>query len=326
MIQMNNPWDEISIPSRDIFSRRVNASHPLNLFWAKDPYGHFLFIYEFLTADFLPNKLPTLNGITVHLLTPEQNHTDKFMLILMLKDKDDWQIFLSLCFDIINATSDFEKHTQATKIILRRLKRWQEFLQNSRSDLLPEKEIKGLIGELLFIANHLEPAFGISQAIDYWQGPDDFPQDFNVENAAIEIKCQLGTTSPKVKISSADQLCSQLPKMYLHVITLGKTEPDAESAINLPNLIAAIRQRLETDNPTSFERFNNLLYQTGYIDTDEYLQFSYILISEQMFDVEPGFPRICPDSLTQGVERVSYDINLQDCEPFSGTPDWIKSL
>jgi len=103
-------------------------------------------------------------------------------------------------------------------------------------------------------------------------------------------------------------------------------EPDAESAINLPNLIAAIRQRLETDNPTSFERFNNLLYQTGYIDTDEYLQFSYILISEQMFDVEPGFPRICPDSLTQGVERVSYDINLQDCEPFSGTPDWIKSL
>jgi len=66
---MNNPWDEINIPSRDIFSRRVNASHPLNLFWAKDPYGHFLFVYEFSTSDFLPNKLPVLNGVTVHLLT-----------------------------------------------------------------------------------------------------------------------------------------------------------------------------------------------------------------------------------------------------------------
>ena len=62
------------------------------------------------------------------------------------------------------------------------------------------------------------------------------------------------------------------------------------------------------------------------MDTDEYLQFSYILVFEQMFDIKPGFPRICPDALIQGVGKVSYDINLHDCEPFSGTPDWMKLL
>ena len=322
--KMNNPWNEISIPSRKILSRRVKSSHPLNLFWARDPYGNFIFVYEFSSSEDLPDKLPILNGITVHLISPEQNHTKNYMLLLQLKDKSDWQIFLSLCYDILSATSDFEKSTKATKVILRRLKRWQAFLQLPRSGLLSEKKIKGLIGELLFITNHLSPAFDIAQSIQYWQGPDDLPQDFNVKNCAIEVKCQLGSTSPKVRISSADQLCTQLPKMYLHVITLGKIDSDDDSAINLPILIAQIRQELETASPSSFERFNNLLYQTGYIDSDEYLQFSYVLVSEKMFSIEQGFPRICSEDLLQGVDKVTYDISLHDCEPFIGSPEWMN--
>ena len=320
---MNNPWDEINIPTRNIFSRRVKSDHPLNLFWARDPYGHFLFVYEFSNSEHLPDKLPTLNGIDVYLLSPLQNHTENYMLLLKLKDKKDWQLFLSLCNDIIGATSDFEKSTKATKVILRRLRRWQEFLQLPRSGLMSEKEIKGLIGELLFITNHLTPAFSIAQSILYWQGPDDLPQDFNVENCAIEVKCQLGSTSPKVRISSSDQLCTQLPEMFLHVITLGKIDADDDSAINLPTLIARIRHELETASPASLEKFNNLLYQTGYIDSDDYLRFSYTLTSEETFFVDKNFPRICSDELKQGVDRVAYDISLQDCEPFTGSPEWM---
>ncbi len=322
---MNNPWEEISIPSRDIYSRRVSSEHTLNLFWGKDPMGHFLFVYEFSTPDHLPDKLPTLNGIKIHLLKPKKNTAGKYMLILLLKDKKDWQIFLSLCNDIITATSDFEQPSHATKVILRRLKRWQEFLQLPRSGLLPEKTIKGLIGELLFISLHLQPAFGIEQAIQYWQGPDDLPQDFNVNSCAIEVKTQLGSTTPKVRISSADQLCTQLPDMYLHVVTLGKTDSSADDAINLPTLVAQIKQKLEEESPTSFENFNNQLYQTGYVDSDDYLQFSYILTSEQTYQIVEGFPRLCPDILTQGINSVRYDINLLDCEPYISSPNWMSN-
>ena len=323
---MFNPWDQIKTPEKNILSRRVKSDHPLNLFWAKDQYGFFLFVYSFDSSEDLPDKLPLLNGISIHLVEPVESVSKNQMLVLKLNEKTDWQIFLSLCNDLVSATSNFEHSKKSTKVILRRLMRWQEFLQQKRPSLLPERVIKGLIGELLFVTNHLSPAFGLPQAIHFWQGPDDLPQDFNVENCAVEVKCQLGTTSPKVKISSADQLCTQLPNMFLHVITLGKTNADDENSINLPNLIAKIRYELEIDSASSLERFNDLLYQTGYIDSDEYLQYSYILASEETYQVKKGFPRICTEDLPLGVDRVTYDISLLDCAPFTASPEWMDNL
>jgi hypothetical protein len=290
---------------------------------ARDAYGRFLFIYEFPPSDQIPDKFPELNGIDIHLREPEDVKNGNFMLLLILKDDKEWQIFLSLCNDIVASTRELKQHDQATRIILRRLQRWQEFLRRTRSGLLSEKEIKGLIGELLFIKNHLTPAFETGTAIQFWQGPEDAPQDFNVHNCAIEVKCQMGTTTPRVRISSVDQLCPQLPEMFLYVVTLGKSEEDVEGAVNLPSLINEIRDKLEADSPSDFERFNNLIYQTGYIDLEEYKQFSYIPVSEKMFSVVTGFPRICPEELSPGIEGLTYDIKLLECEPFAASPDWM---
>ncbi|MBI9091106.1 MAG: PD-(D/E)XK motif protein [Desulfobacterium sp.] len=320
---MNNPWEEIKTPSHDLLYRLVDPEHPLRLLRAKDTYGRFLFIYEFPLSDHIPDKFPELNGIDIYLRKPDEGPTENCMLLLILKDKKEWQIFLSLCNDIAASTRELEQQIQATRIILRRLKRWQEFLQRLRSGLLPEKDIKGLIGELLFIKKHLSPAFGAGKAVQFWQGPDDSPQDFNVHDCAIEVKCQLGTTTPRVRISSAEQLCPQLPEMFLYVATLGKSEQNVKEAVNLPSLIDGIRFELETNSPSDVERFNNLIYQTGYIDSEGYEQFNYIPVSEKMFSVITDFPRICPNELPPGIERLSYDIKLLDCESFSKSPDWM---
>lgn len=88
-------------------------------------------------------------------------------------------------------------------------------------------------------------------------------------------------------------------------------------------LINNIREELESD-PLAIERFNNLLYQTGYIDSDGYSQFNYILVNEKMFAVKSGFPRICPDELSPGIVRLGYDIGLLECEEFSATPEWME--
>ena len=321
---MHNPWEEIKTPSHDLLYRRVDPDHPLRLLRARDAYGRFLFIYEFPPSDHIPDKFPELNGIEIYLQGPEKVQTGNCMLLLILKDKKEWQIFLSLCNDLVTSTKGLEQDVQATQIILRRLKRWQAFLQKARSGLLPEKDIKGLIGELLFIKKHLSKTFGTGPAIQFWQGPDDAPQDFSVHNCAIEVKCQLGTSAPRVRISSVDQLCPQLPEMFLYVVTLGKYEEDERNAVNLPSLINEIREKLETDFPSDVERFNNLIYQTGYIDSEGYEQFSYIHVSEKMFSVTTGFPRICPEDLPSGVERLTYDVKLLDCEPFSASPDWME--
>lgn len=321
---MNNPWDEINTPKHDILSRRVSADHPLSLFWGRDSYGRFLFIHEFAKSDIQPDEYPNLKNIQIHLLAPEKIETDKFMLILVLKDESDWHIFLSLCNDIISATEKIDSSPQATSIILRRLKKWQEFLKKNSSGLLSEMEIKGLIGELFFLKKHLTSHFGIGTAVKFWQGPENTPQDFNVQDCAIEVKCQSGTTSPHIRISSEYQLCSQLPVTYIYVITLGKCNHDYDGAINLPILINHIRHLLEIEAPNQFEDFNNLLYLTGYIDSEEYERFTYIPVSETMFLVDENFPKICLGQLPKGVNNISYDVNLLDCKPFIATPKWMS--
>jgi len=318
----DNPWEKIQIPESNVLSRRVNSEHPLDLFWGRDQFGRYLFIYEFKYNQDIKHKLPDMSGIDIKFIKLDQDTDKNYMLILILKENSDWQIFRSLSLDIISVTSKCEKTKNAFVIILRRLNKWHEFLKKERSGLLPESEIKGLLGELLFINNQLEPTFGIDQSIKFWQGPDNSPQDFNVFSCGIEAKCQLGTTKPYVKITSAEQLCPQLPKMFLYVVTLGSSTKDSPDSYNLPTLINSFRTRLEIVSLDALERFNNLIYQTGYIDLEEYEEYSYIVVNEELYFVDEKFPRICPENLPVGISKLTYNIDLHECDPLVEIPDW----
>jgi len=324
---MNNPWDEINPPSKDVSARRVDHTHSLDLFWARDHLGRYLFIYEFSPeGEAIPKiNLPDLVGIQTAYI-PANGGIPRNRLVLLLNEQSNWELFFSLCTDLVQATRQAKTSATAVQTILRRLARWHEFLKKNRSDLLTEEKIKGLIGELLFIKTYLIPVFGAGQAIQFWQGPEGLPQDFNVNSSAIEVKCQSGASSPYVKITSADQLCPQLPEMYLFVVTLGKTTPETEDAINLPGLVSNIRDILQSDASSGIERFNDLLYMIGYIDSDRYLDFSYILAGEKMFQVIEGFPRICANDIHYGIVKLSYNISLSECEPFEKQPDWMEKI
>lgn len=322
---MNNPWEIIKPPIKDVSARRVDHTHALDLFWARDHIGRYLFIYEFSSEDNLPKiNLPDLVGIqTVY--APANDNIAKNRLVLLLKERSNWEIFLSLCNDLVQATRQAKNPSSAVQVILRRLTRWQEFLKKNRADILNEESIKGLIGELLFIKNHLLVAFGADQAIKFWQGPEGLPQDFNVNNSAIEVKCQSGATSPSVKITSMHQLCPQLPEMYLYVVTLGKTSPETDGVINLPGLVSYIKEFLQSNASGQLERFNDLLYLVGYVDSDRYLDFSYIFTDEKMFQVKGDFPRICQKDIHRGIVNLTYNINLAECDPFENRPQWMST-
>ena len=321
---MNNPWEEIERPEKELHYRLIDSDHPLRLLRARDSYDRFLFIYEFPKSDKVSDAFPNLNGIEIFLNKSANASADSYMLILILKDKKDWQIFLSLCDDIVTSTRGLERSSQATMVILRRLKKWQEFLKTSRKDILPERVIKGLLGELIFMQHHLFRNFTPSESIQFWQGPDDLPQDFNVNEAAVEVKCQSGASTPKVHISSIDQLCPQLPVMYLYVVTLGKSEKLHSEALNLPSIINDIRAVLTAEAPDEYERFNNLLYQTGYLDLEVYEEYNYILVAEKMYEVAEEFPRVCPVSIPLGVSDLRYSISLMECERFEAYPEWVN--
>jgi len=311
---MNNPWDTISPPAKDLSALRADALHPLDLFWAKDHLGRYLFIYEYLGNDTEFNDSPNLVGIDTVFMPSE---TGVSRLVLVLKEKINWELFFAICCDLLNATREAKSTKSAITIILRRLFRWQEFLKKNRRGILSEEKIKGLIGELLMLRDHLMPKYGAAASVAFWFGPEGAPQDFNINDCAVEVKCQSGSTIPCVKISSVDQLSSQLPKLFLFVVTLGRTTIENTDSINLPSLIEDIQTHLRQESAQSLERFTDLLVEAGYYYSKEYLDFNYLFLDEQAFTVTDGFPRICPDDISSGIMRLSYSISLTECEPFA---------
>lgn len=314
-----NPWDSIQVPSRDVSARRVDHTHPLSFFWAKDYRGRYLFFCEFEEDTPLPSRFPSIAGIEI--LPPD----DTRRLILILKSKSDWRMFFALCNDIVRTTFDIHKTSSSVAVIIRRLNRWREFLKKSSTLLLSEEKIKGLMGELLFIKKYMEPVFGIQQSILFWRGPEGYSQDFEINDCAVEIKCQSGVSSPHVKISSEDQLCSQLPHLYLHVVTLGRAVQEDGLTHNLPELVEEIRQQLLNQSPDMLEVFNDKIFEIGFVDLEEYNEYNYINTKMVTYAVVEDFPRICRKDLHEAIQKVKYSISLSHCETYLGVPDWMET-
>ncbi|MEZ7275915.1 PD-(D/E)XK motif protein [Pseudoalteromonas sp. 68 DY56-GL68] len=317
---MINPWENIKTPKVDLSARRIDHKHPLDIYWAKDRLGRYLFVCKLTDECILPPKYPSLLGIEVASILETQQ------LVLSLKNPSDWELFFSLCNDIISATRIL-KPSAVVPVIFRRIERWREFLKKDKEKLLPERVIKGLIGELVYLDHHLAKKYGMAQAIDFWTGPAGSPQDFNIQNAALEVKCQIGTSAPKIKISSAEQLCGQLDELYIFVVTLGRTEPEATDSLSLPTLIINIQNALEVGGHSQqLEKFQDSLLNIGYIFSEEYYSYSYIVASKRFYNVSGDFPRISLSNIPNGVRNVTYDLELTNCEPFLIDEPWISTI
>lgn len=313
---MNNPWSEIAPPKVDVSARRVDHSHNLDLFWGRDHQSKYLFILEIPSEINLTKKdIPDLAGIQA-VITVDKN---KKKLLLILNELDNWELFWSICNDLVEATRGVVTVGGAIIIIKRRLERWQKFMMKTPSGILTEEEIKGLIGELVFLKNHVIPMLGAGNSVKCWKGPEGAPQDFNIGKTVIEVKCQSGATVPRIKISSAEQLAPQVPEMYLFVLTLGTVMAWDKYSVSLPSLVKDITMMIGDNSPDALDRFNDLLFHVGYIESEKYTEFRYLLVSERIFVVHEGFPRITSHQVPAGVNHVKYCIDIDACEPFEIT-------
>jgi len=319
---MTNPWSAIEKPSSDLNVRLVDETHPLKLFWGVDSRSRYVFAYEAIIDALPTNKsLPSLSGIELY--TALQGARGK--LVLLLQENSNWELFYALCSDLVRATASVADETFAAAIILRRLQRWQELLRRPRPGILSPDEIKGLMGELLFLKHTIVVAFGYDTAVETWRGPEGAPQDFAVGETAVEVKCQSGGSKPMVRITSAEQLSPQLPYGYLVVYTLAVQPSEEPGSLSLNSVVAGIRNDLASAASSSRERFEDLIYMAGYITCEQYEEFRFSVISVKCYQLVEGFPRILCSGLIPGVESVSYSIRLDACSPFHSKPKWWPS-
>lgn len=319
MIMNNNPWEEISIPKANVKAKLIDRTHPIEISWAVNQAGDYLLVALF---NEIKNQsiyeFPKLNGFDIFL-------TDQNLLVMTLKNKEQWEIFFSLCTDLISSTRPCENHDDAMQTLIRRLRGWQIHLSSDKPKILSDEKIRGLIAELLFLDLHLFPYFELTDSIEFWTGPEGSSQDFNVKGTVVEVKSQLGEKPSSVRISSTDQLCPEIPELYLHITVLGKSDDKSSSSFNLISLVDRIRKELLDSLPSSIERFNELLLSVGFVENNEYLKKNFILLNEKTFKVKDNFPRICTKDVPIGVDQVRYNLNLASCEDYLCDLDWEKN-
>jgi Putative PD-(D/E)XK family member, (DUF4420) len=124
MNDCKNPWEHMQISSQ----RRLDLDTECNFFWMTDLQGNYGFYLQTNKVFVETNNLVKLKGVSILRRNSDEN---KGQLFLILHHKEDWQIFLTLCQDLINETHNCKDDEQTLSIFEARLKRWQNLLNTT---------------------------------------------------------------------------------------------------------------------------------------------------------------------------------------------------
>lgn len=295
--------------------RRADTAHPLDFFRGRDFAGHYIFT---LAADAgcrdLPEP-PKLNGIEV---TLERRAPDGARLVLTLQDRGQFDIFRALCDHLLGATNGQARGANAggLRLVLRRLADWHDMLRRRRDDLLSVPERIGLAGELLFLRDIVLPGMPPADAVAAWRGAHRDEQDFAIGHWQFEVKTQLSTADQRLIIASEAQLDTAGSRLFLCHQGIAASPATPES-FTLNSLVRSLSAVFVEAGPAVADIYDVALEAWGYGPQDEYEQPAWVLTDRRLFEVREGFPRITPAMLPSGVQRVSYEVLLRECEPFS---------
>ena len=220
------------------------------------------------------------------------------------------ELFVKLCWDLIDASSGAPD--PVNKIIVQ-YRSWLRLLQQAGSDLMNANSQKGLLGELMFLNSAIDQ-YGSADALRAWTGPEGSDQDYNFSDHWAEVKA-VSIAAEQVSVSSLQQLDRDDEGEFV-VFFMDKTSSHGAKSISLPELIAAVRIKLETN--TERDELSCKLTKYGYYDKDEdkYAEIRYQFSEQRTYRVTSDFPRLTRRFVPNGVTRAEYHLDLEVLEAF----------
>lgn len=298
-------WDALEFEGEPGGARRVDESHPCDLYAGLDAEGRRGLI---LITDNVPPGPPRFEAVDV---VTSQRHDRRWSLAIWLGVPALLPPFSRLCQDLIEASREIDP-AGAAAFLLTRLARWRRLLEPG-SGVLPISELRGLAGELVILDQCLR-LWSSSEVIDGWVGPLDAPQDFALPSLWIEVKATHPTASV-ARITSVDQL--DVPgHLLLAVVTLANVSGDSPG-VSPASLVEGIRRQLTgPGSPSALLEFDSKLATLGYADDPVYSETMFRIDGVRYLDVADGFPAIRRRDLPAGVAEAIYDVELSACAPF----------
>lgn len=306
MINVKEKFKELN--SAESF-QRVDAVHKLHLYIGRDAEGHETIA---LRSKEKPKMLLSSKSIKVSILQRDDND---WMLAFHLIEKDKAMLFYVLCDDMIESSRCISDISMGADFISNRFAKWQKMFAKTRNGLLTEPEIKGLIGELVYIESYLIPKYDQNNTLSAWIGPEKADQDFIFKDKWYEVK----TTSSggeAVNISSIEQL-EQDEDGELGVVFADKTSMEDLSRVSLNSIIKDLTEKFEEHGLT--EKFINILFDFGYVYREEYDEYVYKINGIKNFVVESEFPKLRRNQLDHAIINANYSLSLAAIKEFEIT-------
>lgn len=238
-------------------------------------------------------------------------------LAVECRDVAGHELFDLIGTELANALTTQPPAAAASRV----LAKWRRFWGQIPRSLLTREEQLGLFAEVWFLARWLIPSAGLTAATVRWRGPFGARHDFEWPGRSVEVKASTVVRGPVFRIHGLEQL--EPPAAgELHLFTLRLRE-EGGAPHTLPILIAECHTLLTAD-PDALARYETALARAGYSPAHEadYAQTHWRLVSEKLYPVIAGFPRLSPSALPNGVppgvSEISYTLDLGG---YSGTSE-----
>ena len=304
----DDPWAGLTPGSID--ARRVDSANKHDLFWIvtdqKEP--GLLLRLDSDTEEQAP--LPRLQ----HLNLAYRPLSAGRALTISLKDREQRELFATLCRDIAAAAAEASDNQGALQRTLRRTLRWHHLLRGGRSDLLSLEEQRGLVGELTFLRRLVE-VLGPRAAIESWKGPFGSAKDFELSECLVEVKARRGAARPFVSISSEEQL-ADVTGMRLFLLVIQVDSAVVPTGRTLTDFAHELRDIFAAASPDAYDMWEEAIGASGFDFEHDYSERRWTTTSPLPFEVLTGFPRLLTP-LPQGVSNVRYSLSLDACLPYA---------
>ena len=301
MTDFTEKWEEVADLGFEAGRFRVMPDHPLDLFVAYSPDGNRQFMFQMPYRDNGVPDPPRLENI----LAETREIDGQPALVMTLVEGELRDLFSVICIDLTNASGTVSDPATAASIFMTRLDRWSDLLRRRRGGGMALPDRLGLLGELILIDHLLTNGkLPPGPLLRGWRGPDGDSTDLAVNGLRFEVKAQLATAAPRLRISSLDQLESTDESLILVWHRFSR----ADQATTLGLLVDSIAQRLSSTHRDLLE-FQRKLLLSGYDPAADYVDESFSLDQRVAYRVTDDFPKLVHTNVPEGVISAQYDIS-----------------
>lgn len=292
--------------------QRIDEEHILDIYIGKDSTAQKTL---FMISEQEPPIILSSQIIRVFV---GQRHDKTWGISFSLLDNSFEELFYHFCSDIVESSRDIQKKELGARYICERYSQWQDMLSKNKSGMLSFSVIKGLVGELVFLKEHLFPLYGKEKAIHAWIGPEGADQDYICDAKWYEIK-SLVSGADTVHISSIEQLDSA-NNGELVLIYLDRSSYSDIGKITINQLYETIYKEID-----SFELkkdFSKKLLSLGYYNRYEYEEYIFHNNGYVRYHVDETFPCLRRNDILASVVNAKYELSISsincykigDCE------------